>query len=558
MGTVLRSLAVAVPILVQLVMVIWLPRDTFWVTDEGNRFIQVQSLARGRVEAPRVEYPGRVFDRELRFLPDGGMHFLRRHGTVVPYYPPYFPWLAVSLVQALGCWGLWVLPLAAAAGSLVVFGLMLGELGVERWRWVGVLTLGVGSPLLFYGLTFWEHSTDVLLVLGGLTLLLAGMRRQRWTSVLLAGVLLGLSTVLREEGYLVMTAALAAAVVVWRRFRPAALIAAGWLIVMLPTWLLQQTMFGSWLGFHASIYDHMAGSRGFVPRILEELQDAWFYLARLSPEPWLAVILCLPLIVLVAAPRSWRPAALWATVVSAAVAAGLAITAPAAFARVLDTQVLLLHVPLLAIVLALAVPLWLDGAPARFALLIVAVFTALAVIPLHRHDVGMIWGPRHFLPVIPLILALAMLTAERVHGCLGARSLRLAVGALVIVSVALQIQGLHLLALKRFASQRLVATLQESGREPVVSDAFWLAEDAAALYYTRPFFFVYSDVDLVQLMNRLEGAGLRRLVVVLGERYRTLSGPMRAALRRQAAEDRWVRTEGVGPMDVEILEVPLN
>ncbi len=546
------------PVLLQLALLVWLPRDVFWVTDEGNRFIQVQSLVRGRVEAPAVEYPGRAIDPELRFLPDGGVHFLRRHGAVLPYYPPYFPWLAAPLYEALGSWGLWVLPLASAAGCLVVFVLLMAELGVDRWRWLGVLALGLGSPLLFYGLTFWEHSLSLLLVLGGLTLLLAGMRRERWAVVLLAGVLLGLSTVLREEGYVVIAAAVAAQLLAWRRVWPAVGLAGGWLSVMLPLWLVQKHAFGAWLGFHAGIYDHMMGAGGLAGEIAGELHDAWFYLARLNPDPWLAAVLCLPLVLLLVGPRRWRRAALWAAVGAAAVAAGLVIAAPEPFARVLDTQVLLLHVPLLVIVVVLAAPLWRHGAPARFALSLVALYSILAVVPLHRHDVGLIWGPRHFLPVIPLVLALAMLAAERGDGPFPLRQLRLAVVALVVVSIALQLDGVRLLAMKKEASERLVKVLEQSPGMPVVTDAFWLAEDAASLYYTRPFFFAYTDGDLVQLLGRLEGAGVRRLVVVLGGRYRTLSSPVRAALRRRAVADEVVRPGWTHLMDAEVLVVPLT
>ena len=46
-----------------------LPPQVFWITDGGNRYIQVQSFA--RQGPPEIAWPARRLDPQLRFFPWG-------------------------------------------------------------------------------------------------------------------------------------------------------------------------------------------------------------------------------------------------------------------------------------------------------------------------------------------------------------------------------------------------------------------------------------------------------------------------------------------------------
>ncbi|HYL04935.1 MAG TPA: hypothetical protein VE075_02785, partial [Thermoanaerobaculia bacterium] len=313
-----RWLSVLVPAAVLCGFAWLLPKEVFWITDGGNRFIQVQSFE--RQGPPEIVYPARHLDPELRFFPWSGHHFQAVGGRVVSYYLPWFALLSVPGYRLAGAAGLHLVPLAAAIAALLLFPLLLAEAGLAEVRAPATLGLGLATPLLFYGMAFWEHSLAVLAALAAVVLLLRAGRRARAREALWAGLLLALSTVLREEGYVLALALLAACLWTWRLSRIGVALAGAWVAVMAPVWWLQHRWFGAALGIHAAAYSGLAaagpgggghggagGLEGVGRELGAKLGDFAFFLLRFHPDPWLSGLLAAPFVLVLLAGLRRRP-----------------------------------------------------------------------------------------------------------------------------------------------------------------------------------------------------------------------------------------------------------
>jgi hypothetical protein len=554
-----------------------LPPQVFWITDGGNRYIQVQSFA--RQGPPEIVYPARPLDPELRFFPWSGHHFQAVGGRVVSYYLPYFALLSLPGYRLAGAAGLYLLPLAAAIATLLLFPLLLEEAGLAAARAPATLVLGLGTPLLFYGMTFWEHSLAILPALAAVVLLLRAGRLGRTREALGAGLLLALSTVLREEGYVLTLALLAAFLWTYRVPRLGAALAGAWLAVMAPVWWLQHRLFGAALGIHAAAYGALAApARGGGAGGLDELGrqlgaklgDYAYFLLRFHPEPrvsgWLAVPFAL---VCVAGLRRRRRTGvldlclLGLATAAAAVFVVLLAADPRGVFDTLFTQGLLPHTPLLLLaLLGLRAQLASPERPGRFLAATCILFAVLVVLPLNRADVGILWGPRHFLALYPLLVTLSLLalrdlrrSAERAAH---RRALALLAAALALLGVAVEGQGLRLLALKKAGSERMLEAVRAAPGHTVVTDAYWLTEELAALYFERDFLEVGSDAAYRDALDLLARSGESEATVVLSRRYGRLSPAAMADLRTRAVSGRLVRTPGLEFLEIAVVSVRLR
>jgi hypothetical protein len=445
------------------------------------------------------------------------------------------------------------------------------------WRAPATLGLGLGTPLLFYGLTFWEHSLSVLLALAATLLLLRAARsagRRSAGLALAAGVSLGLSTVLREEGYVLFAAFLAACLWAFgpRRYRLPLAFAAGGLAVLAPLWGFQLYLYGSPFGIHAAAYGGLTHESGIAPIawIVTELGDLGFFLLRFHPDPRASAVLSVPfgLVLLAGLRRRDRLGKLDLGLLGlATAAAALFVTFllrdPRGVFDTLFTQGLLPHTPfLLVALLGLRAQLASPEPPARFLAAACTLFALLLGIPLNRGDVGIIWGPRHFLDLYPLLAALALLALRdlwgRAAGPGSRRALAVLAALLVILGLAVENRGLSLLTLKKEGTARLLDAVRGGSTDVVITDAYWLTEELAALYFERKILLVDSDAAYRDALELLRSRGYAAATLVLSHRYGQLSPAALGDVRRRATGGQRVTTPGLEFLDVAVVPVRLR
>ncbi|MDX1584802.1 MAG: hypothetical protein R3338_14480, partial [Thermoanaerobaculia bacterium] len=459
-----------------------LPLDSFWITDNGNRWIQMESLWRSGGEI-WIDYPARPIDPSLHFFPRGGHHFLIERGKVASFYPTAYPAVAALLFPIFGLGTRIVLPLAGTLMLLSICVMISSRLELPRGPLLWLVAFA--TPICFYSLVFWEHTLATALAMAALWL----AWRSHPSAAVMAGILLAGSTVLREEGYL-----FAAALLVWilleKRWLKMAAFLAGLISILAIHWYTLHSTHGSILGPHVSKYVDLEG--GTAPAT--KLTDYLVYLFQIDPDPIVNALLVLPYVAaLIMVPSVARDAGtgrrkLFVSLLLLVIASGVWI----AFSALLDPHPDLgtLHRQGFFPALPLALPATLGavtalrgsnrlGASAGLIFLIVVAITPFF---LHTVDLGIIWGPRHFFHLFPLTIFLSVIGFRRLAPVDSRErkwrvAFTVAVAGLIAVSILIQLAGLRTLEQKRAGSADLVDTVRSLDEELIVTDVYWMPEE---------------------------------------------------------------------------------
>ncbi len=506
---------------------VWCYAEGFWITDGGNKFIMLVNFLRHGEWA--IHDPAVALDPLSRFFPDGIFHFQRCGGKIYSVFTEFFPLLAAPFYRWLGFPGLLIWPLAGGLWTLWAESQLLRSLKFPPGAWFLLPLSVLALPLGFYAAEFWEMTLFAGAALSGVALML----RRNFVA---AGLVLAAGLWLREEFY-VLIPILA---VVWgwsfREWRgPLRMLlicgaGAGLL------WLYQYGHYGHILGLHGSrYYQHNA------PATPEpwwcRLENYWIYLLRFQAGSmefrWFYGVLYLPF-ALTAVAGAWkrRPhrldtALLALTAVSSVVLLVLLWRNPFGSLNTVLLTGLWTGVPV-------AAGFWLNWRRLltcrrgvwRFLTAAVLLYTLVLPPVLTRSDLGVIWGPRHFLWLLPLLLLGSFYALRR---------RRFWFGVLALATVGIQGYGLLLLKEVKAESAGLTAELRRAGAgtELMLTDAFFLPEMTPELFFERPIRLIRDDAALDDALVMLRERGVSRVLLVLSTTHRRISNPALArALQR--------------------------
>ena len=492
-----------------------LPSGAVWITDNGNKAIICRNFAETGQTALRHPMP--------EFFPLGGFHFLRLpDGTLRSFYLEFMPLLSAPFLRIFGERGMLFFPFA---GTLALVWCLAGMLRRHKLLFAAFCS---ATPLIFFSLLLWETTPAAAFSLIAGILLLRG-------SPAAAGAMLGAGLLFREELYCV--AAVFGAALLIRKERGNLLrFSAGFLLAALPIWLWQYLEFGHVLGVHGSLYrqNNRPASGG---GIADELRGiVWNYYHHLFQFDVGKTPLCgLPLIPLFlaavagAAPRfdsylrlkrglaaacfvSWAVLIplLWrrtAFAYTAAMTAGLLTATPFLLGFLLNWRPLLTRSP----------------GTVRFPTLVSLLYLILVPPLLTRHDLGLIWGARHFMPIIPFMVVPAWIGWRALGGSRRMFLLPLAAGA------AIQLYGLYALWHVAREGDELSRLIEAAPPKTVVTDVFFLPEQTPRIFFEKTVLEV-NDRNAEALLRALRARGEKEFLLVLSPGFRRLSDPMLAKL----------------------------
>jgi len=505
-----------------------MPRDGFWITDGGNKFMVVKNILRHGSIA--MANPAVALDPGNRFFPDAVFHFQRMNERIYSIFPPYFPLLSAPFHRAFGFAGLLILPLAgAAAGLFLLLKLM------ESWRldvpWLTVAA-AVAAPVVFYAVEFWEMTPGMVPVL--LMMLLLERKRD-----LAAGLVLAAGLWLRPEMFFFVP--IVCGLLFFGERRRSVIFGAGFLAGFLPYGVTQVILFGSVPGIHGASYAETA--RNFLAN----------YRTYLAPAgmPCLGVIALL----LGTAPRFRSLGVLKVCFCGLCILLGawqlfrLAGSDEGVFntGRIVD---IFTTTPFVYVPAANWRPLWNAGnRKIRFAARVCILYTLLVPALLTSSDMGIIWGARHWIFLMPVIVLLTWYSAR-------GRGMKTAVLGLFLLSAAFQIFGLHLQYLMRSNSVRLSEFLRENTEDVIVSDVYFLPMQTPARFFDRRWLFVKDGRALFEAAKLLrEKKQSFALVRSAHPGYRRYDNPAIAEflkLARISGPPRKIRLPGTSFLEIEV------
>jgi hypothetical protein len=499
-----------------------LPVGAFWISDAGNKFLLAENFAASGFRHVSIGYPAADLDPAFRWFPAAAGHFRPIGGRFFSIVPWLFPLLA-SLTSTT-----W-LPLFAGIGIAMLVPPLLRATGSDVNPSLAIVATIFATPLAFYSLDFWEHTLATLLATLAVLLLLR-------KSPLLAGLAAGASVAIREEGYVFIVAvvvALLGAAFAWRFL-------AGALAMLIPFWIAQQLIFGNPFGLH--LFSHLGGEHVALPARI--VRNILYFVFHFHQRWWIAALLALPAlaaIVVGSVRASERVRGITAAACGLASAIGLLLlmTNDDPIVDTIFTQGLFLSLPLAALFLVR----WRELVQRDVIARIVAVYIVLMPLVLRANWSGIVWGPRYFLTIIPLLVVLSL------------RRGRLAL-ALVALSIAIQLFGLVLLHRKVTAGAELVALLR-AAPQVIVTDVYWLPEEASAIYFDKKMMQPPDDRQLLLALASLRAHGVGDFAFVTSPRYRWFSPRARALVESLAVRRTRFAPRGVPLLNVDVLECKL-
>lgn len=166
-------------------------------------------------------------------------------------YPPLFQLITAFFYARFGSWGLYLLPMLS---TLILVGWTI--LLLKRCRAtplqiaLAIFILVFCSPLMLYGVMFWEHLPAVLLLFAGLSFITAPPART--LPAILLGMLTGLAVWLRPEALMMVLLYSGAVAILFIRDRRTIHIAfgIGLALAILPWFAFNQLEYGSLFGIH--------------------------------------------------------------------------------------------------------------------------------------------------------------------------------------------------------------------------------------------------------------------------------------------------------------------
>lgn len=559
------------------------PKEGFWTTDSGNKFIQVQNIsASGKLAIP---YQAEAIDKDKVFFPYCGHHFQKEGEQVYSFYPPYFPYISSFFYKAFGTGGIYIIPVISGILCLLLTMLMLKFLSINSYlSQASPVILGLCTPIFFYSLVFWEHTLSVFLFISAIFILIKNIDRadrKVISYIYAAGILTGLSTVFREESY-IATAALFTALLFTDARKKAIPLTAGWLTAMIPLWLFQKYMFGYFTGIHAAVYGKMtSGSNPLMyyfhyDTLIEKFSNFYVYLFKFIPTgmtPLIFGILMAPFVISVFAGiitknseiiLKSKMTLLFLNFVSSIVMFSFLCKSPCPVFDTLFTQALITSVPLFSIFLIFSGNLLLEK-DIRVRILslfsiLVTIFTCLA---LNQKDIGIIWGPRHFLVLFPVIIVLVLFCVEKISVLNDKPNLRklfqTAAVLLFFSSLLIQAQGMKTLFNKKIYSENLVSKLSVSNNI-IATDVFWIPEEISSLYFQKKIMQVQKSGDLEKLKELLKESGCDKFTFVLSPSYRLIKNEDMAAFMKgvKITSKQMINYTKVSFMSLMVLECELE
>ncbi|MCX6844931.1 MAG: hypothetical protein NTX53_21935 [candidate division WOR-3 bacterium] len=132
--------------------------------DEGAKFVQMKNFVLHHRLA--IEFPAQKLGFGVQHVLGDQRMFAERMGRMYCTYPPLFPFLSSLLYPLLGNRVTHFLPLLSFFLSLILLSRILRQLRTSvLMRYSMLFAFLVGSPVLMYSITFWEHLPGVLMAM---------------------------------------------------------------------------------------------------------------------------------------------------------------------------------------------------------------------------------------------------------------------------------------------------------------------------------------------------------------------------------------------------------
>ncbi|MCA9252560.1 MAG: hypothetical protein R3E58_16975 [Phycisphaerae bacterium] len=528
-------LALAAFLLVTCVYVVTLanlPKEGFWIVDNGCKFVQMESIIRSDYTDYAIDWPGSAIDPEYKYSP-----LIPRFGHVIDgklygTFAPFFPLISTIPYRLWGMTGLYVIPLLGGLLTLAAVWKLASILIGERREFriapaLAIVLVGLGTPVWFYSVEFWEHTPGTGLACWAFVFFFLYMRDSRVVWAALTGLACAASIYFRDDLY-VLTAVLAVGMALvdpkkWHRAVVFGVVAA---IALVPLWWFQWKVLGNPLGHHFTPTEaDGVAQNGFF-------QDRWLVLRHLffdvgSSGLW-SLLFTVPIFVLwlrrmVSADSSKFGASSIAILAYFGLVGGAAVLyfqaiAPSPPIWLLTSNSLFAACPLLVLAFAKSGGVAGEGDRwIRVSLCVLLVYALLyALLSPEIHAKGVHWGCRYLLTLYPL---LAVFAAHHVVAWWCGADRRFALDRIAVVlvfalSIGAQVYALRLMSTMKDFRVRLNAAVTQESEDTIIANSWWIPMELYNCFGSKTIYLDRESQDHAALCRRLYRSGVRKVTLL--------------------------------------------
>ena len=477
-----------------------LPALPLFITDNGNKYMIMRDFAESATLFMDHVEPA-LFPRggfHFQCLPDGRIYSF--HSWVLPVISSFFYAAAGENAALLPVW----------LSGLGIFLLLTGSKKMRFAAWALLLT----TPVWLYSLMLWEMVPSALAVLAAFLLL---KKRQ----MLFAGIVLGLGIWFREELY-ILSGIIGVLLLCSRRWKDVIFLAVGGIAAVLPLWLTNFFIYGHILGLHGATYA-LNNRTGFS--VSEEISGIFFnfyqHLLRFETLSPLKTLL----LSIIGTAALVLPGLMKNTKVKVA---GLAIfgmvnlifiwnifrsTSPLFTCGM--TMSLFFSLPLASgYFINLRQLLQDKNRFIRFTAQAVTIYIFAVPPLLTRFDIGLTFGARHYICIMPLMMILSFRGFARMACPVKVKQLFLII--FTAAGIALQIWGFKVLYMTSIQSADLEKYIASHTEKLVISDLFYLPEQAPRIFFDKTFMEVATEKQMEIFFNYLAENRIEEFILILG------------------------------------------
>ena len=544
--------------LIYLILFFSLPPDSIWISDEGNRIMSVQAYALTGDKA--LPDPLAGIDRippGIRAYPEP--YFIRRSGQWRSAYQLFFPRLAAWVYSAFGRSGVWFIAAAGGLATVLGAGLIARKLLKDDRAASLVMALcAFASPVCFYSGTMLETTCASAFAVFSVLLLLELPDEKRWIGPA-AGVLVGISILFREEGFIFAAGTVLALLIERRSWKQWLGYGIGAALAVSPLLIYNYLDSGSIFGMHHLVYSRLAAAAGSP--LVNQLKNYSFYLFLLCLPFWGQLNLVVPWVLLGGTALQLLPKGrnviegIYFSVAIVSCGASLWCTLMTSHGGVFIYQSLLDHLPLFALFL-FALPVLLRSGRGDVRILTVISLTAVFLTPalLNHNQPGVFWGGRHFLNAVPLlcVLSAGLLTSAIPLS----RLARTAGWILAVLSLAAGLSGYGVLSAKRNFTAGYVRELAKPEYQVILTDLVWMPEELAWIHREKCILLLTEKDSLDQARPFLRSLGIRKFHLLLGRNFRRITNEsvQRTIDETEFRPGRYFRHELFGKFECQLFE----
>ncbi len=526
-------------------MQISLPHDVYFSGDAGIKRLFMDNLIQKKWMDFSMDYPASDIDPEGDFSPFRPPSMIKVKNNYFMSFPWLFSFAASFLLLPFGNFGPFLIPLAGTLLTLPAYQRLMKVFQIKIPPLAANICLLFSTPVMFYTLTLWEHTSAMFLFTWGILLIMK--RKRKLQSI--GWLVIGSAVFIRTE---IAVGLFVAALLrffyyrknLWKPSITAAVIPLAALL-FLNVKILGEPLPHLTQNFNAGFF--LKKHTGFLSGALSRIKTSLIGMNRpLSPYEV----------------KNYEGTTL-ALISSSVLLEFLYLTGAVIFiagikrksgdkqrkyverALVLIITIIGLHLigtltdaaPQLGVLKSGGIFIYFPGAlfffysllhqpdrRIRFYLSATAFILILTPLASPNHG-GLRFGARYSLFAVPLLLCSSLKGFQMLYSKMHTRKLVAAALCLCLLGLSLQVRGFFLLRDKKFINRRFCEFIETQNVNTIISADHWIPFNLARTFYRFKFLKINSSVDLPPLLEKLLARNTPEFLLLSAELQPTVVFP---------------------------------